>query len=201
MTYVTDSIRAEIIREEMKYEGVWIHLDSRLGDARVPLTIDIGFGDVITPRVGLADFPVLLGGETLRIRTYPRETVIAEKLEAMVALGQPNSRMKDFADIWFLSPHFAFDGKTTARAIAQTFACRGTAMPSIPLALTPEFASDASKQMQWSAFIRRTSPQGVPAELSEVVSNIAAFIGPIAKAIAAGVDFAGAWQPKGPWSG
>lgn len=199
MAYLPDSIRAEIIREEMTYEGVRVRLDSRLGNARVPLTIDIGFGDVVVPAAKHEDFPVLLGGERPRIRAYPREAVIAEKLEAMVALGLPNSRMKDFADIWFLSQHFQFDGGILARAIVETFARRGTTMPPTPPALTAEFAADARKQAQWSAFLRRTSPEGVPVDLSELVTDIAAFLGPIAKGITEGAAFRGTWVPPGPW--
>lgn len=200
MVYLSESIRAEVIREDMKYEGVRVHLDSRLGNARVPLTIDVGFGDVITPGASDAAFPVLLGGESPRVRVYPRETVVAEKFEAMVSLGQPNSRMKDFSDIWFLSRHFEFDGKMLASAIAGTFGRRGTAVQRNPLALTAAFAADAAKHVQWAAFIRRTGPEGVPSEFPQIVMDIARFLGPVAEAIAAGSDFVRTWRAPGPWA-
>jgi len=199
MNYLPETIQSEIIREEMKYEGVRIHMDSTLGNARIPLLIDVGFGDAVIPDPEYANFPVLLGDESPRIRVYPQEAVIAEKFEAMVALGQPNSRVKDFADIWFLSQHFQFDGKRLAAAIDATFTRRGTALQPMPLALTTEFASDATKHTQWSAFIRRTKPQGMPVEFTEVVKDLAVFLGPVAKALTAEIDFIATWMPRGPW--
>ena len=103
MAYLAGSITARIIRKDMKYEGVRVRMESRLGNARIPLNIDVGFGDAITPAPLTADFPVLLDPPVPAIRMYPRETVIAEKLESTVSLGEDNSRMKDFADLWFLA--------------------------------------------------------------------------------------------------
>ena len=118
-----------------------------------------------------------------RLRGYARETVIAEKFQAMVALGRADSRMKDFYDIWILSRSFAFDDDRLARAIAATFARRGTAIPEdLPDALTPSFAADEQKQRQWRAFIEDVAHK--PGEFANVVGDIGEFLMPHAIAAA-----------------
>src|SRR5215210_5290390 len=124
--------------------------------ARVRIQVDIGFGDAVTPSAVLVDFPTLLGFPAPRLRAYPRETVVAEKVEAIVQLGIANSRMKDFFDVAMLADLFPFDGALLARAIRATFARRLTALPhGLPVALTDAFANDASKRTQWTAFVRK----------------------------------------------
>ncbi len=109
------------------------------------MQIDLGFGDVVTPKAETAEYPVLLDFPIPRLLVYPRETVVAEKFEAMTKLGQLNSRMKDFFDLWVLSRQFDFDGATLASAIQRTFAHRKTVVVSRPTALTDVFTSDTSK--------------------------------------------------------
>ena len=114
-----------------------------------------------------AEYPTILGMPAPRLRVYARETVVAEKLQAMVDLGMANSRMKDFYDLWFLSTTFEFERARLHAAISATFQRRGSAIPaSLPVALTKTFADDASKRAQWSAFISRarvaTLPSGCP---------------------------------------
>ena len=105
------------IREDQEYGGQRVQLTATLGNARINLQVDIGFGDVITPAADELEYPSLLGLPSPRLRAYPRETVIAEKLEAMVVLGMANSRMKDFYDVWMMSRELEFNGRTLARAI------------------------------------------------------------------------------------
>lgn len=200
MGYLAESIRADIIREDMRYEGVRIRMESRLGNARIPLMIDIGFGDAITPAPLVAEFPALLDAPAPTIRMYPRETVIAEKLEAMVALGEANSRMKDFADLWYLSRHFDFGGALLSEAIASTFEHRKTTIPAQPTAFTAEFAKLETKQAQWKAFMRRSSPECLPSEFGKVVDGIAAFLNPVLAHLAADQPMPKHWQAPGPWS-
>ncbi len=97
----------------------------------------------------MTDYPTILQLDAPRLRAYPRETVVAEKFEAMVKLGQLNSRMKDFFDLWLLSRQFEFDGVTLATAVTRTFENRQTAITDHPVALTPSFANDSVKQTQW----------------------------------------------------
>src|SRR2546427_268197 len=115
-----------------------------LGSARVPLQIDVGFGDAVTPSAEVTTFPALLDFPAPRVRAYPAASVVAEKFQAMVALGIANTRMKDFYDLYRLSETQAFDGETLAAAIGATFERRGTAIPTeLPLALGDAFAGDA----------------------------------------------------------
>ena len=104
------SVRASEIREEQEYGGVRVAVAARLGQARITLQIDIGFGDAITPKAQKVDFPSILDFPRARLLAYPRETVVAEKFQAMVVLGIANSRMKDFYDLWELASDFGFKG-------------------------------------------------------------------------------------------
>ena len=111
------------------------------------LQVDVGFGDAITPEASLIEFPPLLDFPAPRLRAYPRETVVAEKLEAMVQLGMANSRMKDFYDVAVLAREFDFDGDLLARAIRATFERRGTVLPTTtPVALTEAWWSTACRR-------------------------------------------------------
>lgn len=131
------TVRGDLIREEQEYEGVRVTAEARVGNARVRLKIDVGFGDTVTPEAEEATFPTLLDAPPPVLRAYPKETVVAEKLQAMVALGILNIRMKDFYDVWHLSRHDAFDGPTLTGAVRATFERRGTPLPGgAPLVLT-----------------------------------------------------------------
>ena len=140
-----ESVHADDIREDNAYGGVRIRLLGKLGTAEVPVQIDVGAGDVVTPAPERATFPALLDFPAPQIRTYPVYTVVAEKFEAMVKLGIANTRMKDFHDIWFLAQRFEFDGPTLRKAIDATFARRQTNLPPLPEALTDAFANDPTK--------------------------------------------------------
>ena len=172
---------------------------ARIVNAKVRLQVDVGLGDAITPAPELVDFPALLDFPAPRLRAYPRETVIAEKLEAMVQLGMANSRMKDFFDIVVLSQMFDFDGAVLAEAIRATFERRGTALPSgLPVALTPAFATDPTKRAQWAAFLRKSDAVVAVGDLPVVVSAAARFLGdPLEAAAAAPLN--ARWEPGGPW--
>lgn len=174
-----DTLRVDRIREELDYGGLRLRAIASVGGARINLTIDIGFGDALEPRAEIVDYPVMLDLPTPRLRAYARETVIAEKFQAMVALGHANSRMKDFYDIWILSRSFSFDDDRLAQAIAATFARRKTAIPTErPDALSPAFAANEQKQRQWRAFVEDLSVD--PGELSDVVRELSAFLMPYA---------------------
>lgn len=171
-----------------------------LGSARIDLQIDVGFGDAVSPGAVEIEFPSMLAMAAPRLRAYPKETVVAEKLQAMVQLGIANSRMKDFFDLWFLARSFAFDGVAIATAIAATFERRKTTLPkALPLALTSEFSLDDSKQKQWKAFRTRA---GVTDEtLEAVVTALVPFLGPALAAAHAPAEFRMSWAPPtGPWA-
>jgi hypothetical protein len=174
-----ESVQADDIREDNAYGGVRIRLLGKLGTAEVPVQIDVGAGDVVTPAPESATFPVLLDFPAPKIRTYPVYTVVAEKFEAMVKLGIANTRMKDFYDIWFLARRFEFDGPTLRKAIDATFARRQTNLPPLPEALSDAFANNPTKQGQWAAFLRRNGLIGPPGRFGEIVAVLRKFFEPV----------------------
>lgn len=175
-----DALRVELIREELEYGGLRLRTTAGLAGARITVVIDIGFGDATEPGIEEINLPALLDFPEPRLRAYARETVVAEKFQAMVMLGLANSRMKDYHDTWMLSRSYDFDAERLSRAIAATFARRGTAIPEeVPDALTAAFASDATKQRQWAAFVRDLA-EGVPA-LETIVTDLADFLMPYAQ--------------------
>lgn len=116
-----DTLRVDRIREAVDYGGVRLRAIADVGGARVPVAIDVGFGDALEPGAEILDYPTLLDQPAPKLRAYAPETVIAEKFQAMVALGRANSRMKDFYDIWLLATRFPFEGDRLERAIKATF--------------------------------------------------------------------------------
>lgn len=194
------SVTAAPIREQAEYDGIRVKLTAYLGSARIPLQIDVGFGDAITPDPEFATFPALLEFPAPRIRMYPRETVIAEKLHGMVRFGIANTRMKDYYDLWFLSEHFPFEGTTLQRAIRATFERRGTALPDRrPVALTDNFARREEKGRQWEAFLARMELESSGLALSDAVHRGQVFLLPVLRALREEKPFRQTWPPSGPW--
>ena len=194
------SVRVARIKEDADYEGVRVRFRAALANARVPMQIDIGFGDVVTPDVVEIQYPTLLEFSAPVLCAYPKETVVAEKLEAVTALGMLNSRMKDFFDLWALSRLYAFDGLTLVKAIKATFGHRATAIEARPLGLENEFANDKAKSVQWAAFLRRSHLTSAPARLPETVSAVREFARPPLSAAATDEVFNQNWRAGGPWS-
>lgn len=200
MIYDVDSLKVQEIRETQEYHGVRITLAGLLNKARIPLQIDIGFGDAITPGPEDVEFPTLLDLPRPELKAYPRYTMVAEKLEAMVRLGLVNSRMKDFYDIWLLSTLFPFDGDVLRTAIEKTFNRRKTPVPDgIPFAFTPDFYEDRQKQVQWTAFVKKTKPDVQVDGLSMIIGEIRAFLQPVLNSIQSESDFEQEWQPGQGW--
>jgi len=171
-----------------------------LGKARIPLQIDVGFGDAVTPPPQEIDFPTMLDFPAPSLRAYRPETVIAEKFHAMVDLGLRNTRIKDFYDVWKLSQQFEFDGQIIAEAIRATFARRLTPLPSVtPLALSDKFASDPLKTSQWTAFLRKSALKDQETSLAEVVNLLEGFLLPALEAAQTGERFARRWVSGGSW--
>jgi hypothetical protein len=200
LAFDPESVRGERIREDQEYEGVRIRCEARLGQAKVNLQIDVGFGDAVTPRAAEVEFPAMLGFPAPRLRAYPRQTVVAEKFQALVALGITNSRMKDFFDLWVLAHDFPFEGPTLCRAIRATFHRRKTPLPDEPpLALTAEFGADPSKVKQWQAFLKKGKIDLGGASLEDVCAFLNGFLLPPARALVRDEGFETAWPAGGPW--
>jgi len=181
MKYIPETVTAGRIKEDQEYEGVRITLKAQLHTAEIHLQFDIGFGDSISPRPIEHIFPTLLGFENPILAMYPKETVIAEKFEALVKLGMANSRMKDFYDIWILSQRFNFNGTELCQAIQNTFNRRKTAIPTDPpLAFTADFHRNENKVLQWKGFIRKNKfLMNDSMTLESTINKIQSFLGPI----------------------
>ncbi len=193
------SITTERIAEDADYHGVRAKFRGTLGNGQIAMQIDIGFSDVVTPAPVDITYPTILDLPAAQLRAYNRETVIAEKFEAMVKLGVLNSRMKDFFDIWLLSQNYEFNGAVLANAIAKTFEQRGPVIAPDAICLTPDFAQHPSKAIQWKAFLRNGRLVKVPAEFTEVTDRVRRFLQPAVEALAAGSSFNMVWLPPGPW--
>jgi len=196
-----ESVAAQRIIEEGQYEGVRVSLRARLGKAKLFLQVDIGFGDKVVPDPEVAELPPVLDGlPPVRIAVYPKAAVVAEKFQIAVSMGMPNSRMKDFYDLFNMAKRCEFDGQQLCDSIRATFETRGTAVPeNTPVALSKEFANDETKNTQWAAFFRKADAPMDMAALSDVVRTVERFLMPPAQAAARGGPFEKTWEPGGPW--
>ena len=172
------ALTAGPIRDDQRYGGVRVNVQVSLAGARVRIQIDVGFGDAITPKAEEHQWNDLLDYPEARLLTYPPETVIAEKLEAAVQLDIDNSRMKDFYDLDWLGRHREFYFATLRAAIINTFERRGTTLArDTPFALTQEFATDSTKQIQWKAFLRKNKLEGTSFE--DLITRLSIFLVPV----------------------
>lgn len=199
LVFDTESVAGEAIKEDADYPGVRVTFLVTLLNGRLSMQIDMGFGDVVTPSAAMTGYPALLDFPAPLMLGYPRETVVAEKFEAMTKLGLLNSRMKDFYDLWVLCQQFDFDGVTLATAIRRTFTHRKTAVVAHPTALTPTFGGDATKQTQWQGFLRKTRLNDLPTSLQSVIDELVLFLVPVAEAVKTGSTFNQVWTAPGPW--
>ena len=201
LAFEEESITVMEIRDDQQYGGKRVCMKAMLGKIRIPIQVDIGFGDAVTPEPIAERFPVLLDFSPPVLRLYPRETVVAEKADAIIQLGLVNSRMKDFYDLWVLMREFNFDGELLKAAINATFNRRRTQLPmAIPPGLTDQFSEDSEKQAQWVSFLRRTHakmPSGL--EFKDVVKEIGSFLVPPLLAAGKKDAFLLKWPKGGPW--
>jgi predicted nucleotidyltransferase component of viral defense system len=192
------SVQGERIKEDAAYEGVRVRLMAHLGQARIPLQVDIGFADIVSPGPQFLDYPSMLQMPSPHLRGYSRESVIAEKLQALVYLGSINSRMKDFYDIRVLSQQFEFNGATLQEAIRQTFHHRETAVPhDIPTGLSDQFAKE--KNAQWLAFLKRTRIDMEGVSFEDVIKTLGNFLLPVLQSSVRNEVYSASWKPGGPW--
>jgi predicted nucleotidyltransferase component of viral defense system len=176
VVFDVDGLVVDRVRDESGYSGLRLKTYATVDGARVRVVIDIGYGDATEPGLNDIELPVLLDQPAPNLRAYPYETVIAEKFQAMVALGLANSRLKDFYDIWILAQTCDFKDDRLAQAIAR----RKTEIPTErPDGLTLAFASDPTKQQQWNGFVEEVAVN--PGPLVDVVEALAAFLLPHAE--------------------
>jgi hypothetical protein len=184
LVFDRESLRIEDIREENKYPGLRIHLVALLGNSRIPLQIDIGYGDSIEPKPEEVQYPVILEMPKPKLLSYTKESAIAEKFEAMVKFGVINSRMKDYYDIYYLSNRFNFEGSILQLAIQSTFKRRGTNIPEIiPAGLSDDFCKTAEVQLHWKGFLKRLGLKDVTDDFSIIVNEIRKLLLPVVSMI------------------
>ena len=157
------------------YHGLNVYIPAYLDRTQERINIDVGFGDIVYPEKTKLNFPTLIDSQP-ELYAYSIETVVAEKLEAIVKLGMLNSRLKDFYDIYAISKTFDFDGNTLSKAVKETFNHRGTSFNHI-VAFDDDFISPYRKG-QWNSFIKQKDPNQV-LELETVINNIKRFVNPI----------------------
>jgi hypothetical protein len=179
ISFDSASFAGEAIREDADYAGVRTVFVGRVDSARVHMQIDIGFGDVMTPGPETLTYPALLDFPAPVLSGYSRETVVAEKLQALVQLRMLNTRMKDYFDLWLLTRQPELNKEVLGTAIKRTFANRGMEIDTTPIGLSPVFGDDPTKQMQWSAFLKRARLTEAPRSLSEVVEELHKFFATI----------------------
>lgn len=198
LRFEPDSLTIRKVREENEYSGVEMHLEMLLGKARIPLKVDVGFGDVVVPEPEEVRFPPLLDGPAPHIRAYSRESVIAEKLHAAVLFKERNTRLKDFYELFVLSRFFPFEGAKITAAIAGTFDRRRTPLTG-ESPLPGAFFSDEARSQAWRGYLQRNELAATPRDFAEVGAALRRFLGPPFDALAAGSEFRASWQPGGPW--
>lgn len=200
LSFSSESVRVGPIREGRADGGVRVKLLARLGNARIQHQVDVGFGDAVAPAIEEGEYPTLLDFPPPRLRMYPRESVAAEKFEAMVRLGVATTRFKDFFDLWEMALTFDFDGESLAAALRATFDRRLTPLPDgAPAALGPEFIKDFRTSAQWAAFLRRIG-RAAGIEFVSVAETLNHFLLPPAAAARAGTNFPLVWVAGEGWA-
>jgi predicted nucleotidyltransferase component of viral defense system len=185
LAFLEDSVVAEEITKDSAYQGTRILLDARMDNVRLRIQIDFGVGDIMVPGPRLIEYPSFLGGDTIHLLAYPIESAIAEKLQAMVALGSANSRMKDFYDVWMCSQYLEFSGDALLKAIDATLRHRETALPAEEFeALTSDFAEE--HRAQSNAFVKKIGEESLADEFGRIVDDLRSFALPLLRSLATG---------------
>jgi predicted nucleotidyltransferase component of viral defense system len=171
-------LEAAPIREDLEYGGVRVRTHATIADARIPIQVDVGFGDAITPGPIEIDYPALLDAPAPRLRAYPIETVVAEKFHALAARGITNSRLKDYYDLWLIADTFELDRAPLAAAVRQTFERRETTLPQEkPTGLSEAYVDTWGDQ--WRTFLNRERMAAAPEQLATVIADLERFVLPL----------------------
>ncbi len=178
MVFDTDSISVENITEFREYHGLHVSVVGYLGRTRIPVGIDIGFGDVVYPNTVKMDYPVILDMDPPNVNAYSVESSIAEKIEAIIHNGYLNSRYKDFYDIYILSTKYVFQFETLRNAVIETFKNRETPMMMDAAAFKDEFLKDPMHQTRWRAFLKKKKAL-IQITMDEAMARIKVFVSPL----------------------
>ncbi len=199
LIYEFDRMSIEAMAEDTEYPGIRLKFDAWLGKARIPMQIDVGFGDIVIPEVREMTFPTLLDMEPPVVKAYGIETIIAEKFEASLDLVELNSRMKDFYDIWMLSRTYPLHGATLQEAVIATCRRRSTPLISKVPVFSSEFAERSDKQAQWKTFLKKNQLPNIPEDFSTIMKDFGEFLRPVTEASESHRRFEEKWFPGGPW--
>ncbi len=199
MFFFSNTVKGEVIQTEAEYEGIRVGFIGELNKAKISMQIDIGFGDIITPKPQLFSYPTILDLPAPQLEGYTIESVIAEKLETMVKRGITNSRMKDFFDVWTLSKQFPFNGKILAQAIRATFQQRQTPIDSSPECFSNAFACNPTKIAQWKSFVHKNQLSLAPDSLGIAINQISQFLTPILESAFSDEFSKLTWHPSHSW--
>lgn len=192
------SIIGEEIRKDAEYQGVRIILKGSFDKIPVHIQIDFGFGDVVSPNPNWIDYPELLNFGMPHLQVYTPESLIAEKYHAIVYLGEYNTRMKDFYDIYLLAQNNTFDGKILSTAIAATFNNRSTIIPNtVPVALLEGFYKDQEKVKHWKAFLEKSNLTYI--DFEEIAQLLVKFLVPPSLALHLNKPFNFQWSLDNYW--
>jgi predicted nucleotidyltransferase component of viral defense system len=198
LAFLADSVVAEEITKDSDYQGTRILMDARMDNVRLRIQVDFGVGDVIVPGPRMIEYPVFLGGDTIALLAYPVETSIAEKLQAMVALGDANSRMKDFYDVWICASHLDFETGKLFKSVQATFANRETDIPTDDFqVLTTGFAE--RHIVQWNAFVKKIGEGTLANRFGEVIEDLRKFAIPMFRYIALREKIGNQWRAGKGW--
>lgn len=156
VTFDVDRLRTEPIAVEKKYPGTRFYINAKMDTIEYNMSIDIGFGDVVTPCPVTIDFPLLLQEiPAIQIKAYSIETVIAEKFHAMIDRDEKNSRMKDFFDCYQIFKTKEISSDTLNEAIYATFENRGLRFNENLKLFSEDFVKDNARVVRWNAFLRK----------------------------------------------
>jgi len=198
LTFLADSVVAEEITKDAEYQGTRILMDARMDNVRLRIQVDFGVGDVIVPGPRIIEYPAFLGGGPVILLAYPVETSIAEKLQAMVALGEANSRMKDFYDVWICASHLDLQSNTLIKAIEATFKNRETDIPTDDFEiLTADFAQ--RHLAQWNAFVKKMGESALANRFAAVNDELRKFAVPMFRCIVLGEQVGARWHAGKGW--
>jgi len=200
LAFDSETVKGQRIKEEAEYEGVRVKFVGFLDRSRVPMQIDVGFGDSIYPRPKTIEYPVILDFPKPKLKGYSLESVISEKFEAMIKLGLLNSRMKDFYDIWLMKRQFDFNGLNLSEAIKRTFTHRRTDLPKKrPIFAEEIYDEKSDRQTLWKAFLKKGDIKNVPEKLAITAVEIENFLIKPITAVNKAQKFDGQWKAPGPW--
>jgi hypothetical protein len=194
VVFNVDGLEAAPIREDIEYGGVRVRTQATIAGARIPIQVDVGFGDAITPGPIEIDYPALLDAPAPHLRAYPIETVVAEKFHAIATRGITNSRLKDYYDLWLIAETFELERAPLAAAVCQTFARRETPLPQEK----PTGFSEAYVETwggQWRTFLTRERMAAAPEQLATVVADLERFLLPLIEEAEGGWR----WKPRAGW--